>query len=57
VVNIGWFGAQAFLEWQSKEYQNTTISLTADKLTFNKVSKICKEKTGLKMPATFSVIA
>jgi uncharacterized protein YbjT (DUF2867 family) len=57
VVDIGWFGAQAFLEWQSKEYRNTAISLAADELTFNEANKICKEKTGFEMPATFSVVA
>ena len=57
VVDIGWFGAQAFLEWQSQAYRNAAISLAAEKLTFNEASKICKEKTGFGMPATSSIVA
>ena len=57
VVDIGWFGAQAFLECQSKEYRNTAISLAADELTFNEASNICKEKTGFGMPATSGIVA
>jgi nucleoside-diphosphate-sugar epimerase len=56
-VDVGWFGAQAFVKSQSKEYRNTAISLAADELTFNEASRICKEKAGFEMPTTFSIVA
>ena len=57
VTDIGWFGAQAFLKSQAREYRNTALSLAADELTFNEASKICEEKTGFGMPATASLVA
>jgi uncharacterized protein YbjT (DUF2867 family) len=57
VVDIGWFGAQAFLRSQSKEYRNTAISLAADELTFTEASKVCKEKTGFEMAAMPNIVA
>jgi hypothetical protein len=55
-VDANWFGVEAFVKSQSKEYRNTAISLAADELTFNEASRICKEKAGLEMPATFSIV-
>lgn len=57
VVDIGYFGAQAFLKYGSKEYRNTAISLTADELTFKAASKICKERVGSEIPATPNMVA
>jgi hypothetical protein len=56
-VDVGWFGAQAFVRSQSKEYRNTAISLATDELAFNEASRICKEKVGFEMPTTFSIVA
>ncbi|KAN0103553.1 NAD(P)-binding protein [Hyaloscypha variabilis] len=43
VVDIGWFGAQAFWRCDSKEYRNRSISLAADELTFEEASKLSAE--------------
>jgi len=56
-VDVGWFGAQAFVKSQSNEYRNTAASLATDELTFNEASKIWKEKAGFEMPTTFSIVA
>jgi uncharacterized protein YbjT (DUF2867 family) len=56
VVDIGWFGAQAFWRCDSKEYRNRSISLAADELTFEEASKVCKDKLGYALPAMPNIV-
>jgi uncharacterized protein YbjT (DUF2867 family) len=57
VIDIGWFGAQAFLHSDSKEYRNRAISLAADELTFEEASKICKDRLGYPLPVMPNIVA
>lgn len=53
--DIGHFGAQAFIH--PDEYKGQGIGLAGDNVSFAEASKIFKEKTGQKMPTTFSFLA
>jgi uncharacterized protein YbjT (DUF2867 family) len=53
--DIGFFGAQAFINPTSPEYKNRGISLAGDELSYTEADNLFKEKTGYAMPATFSI--
>ncbi|KAI9037037.1 uncharacterized protein KD926_000904 [Aspergillus affinis] len=54
VGDIGYFEAQAFMN--PHQWENKTLSLASDELTFEQMAKIFKEKTGRDVPTTFSFI-
>ncbi|KAL8774480.1 MAG: hypothetical protein Q9209_000853 [Squamulea sp. 1 TL-2023] len=53
--DVGWFAAQAFLN--PSDYENKSLSLAGDELTFEQANKIFKEKVGYGMPLTFGFLA
>ena len=53
--DIGHFAAQAFIH--PEEYKGQGIGLAGDDLSFAELSKIFEDKTGRKMPTTFSFLA
>ena len=55
LADVGHFVAQAFLN--PNEYNNRTLSLAGDELTYAQAEKVFREKTGNKLPATFGFIA
>jgi uncharacterized protein YbjT (DUF2867 family) len=46
--DIGWFAAQSFLN--PEEYRSKSIQLAGDKLSFDEVAKIYREKMGRSLP-------
>lgn len=56
-ADIGFFGAQGFLQPESPDYRNKAISLAGDELTFDTANKIFTEKMGYSMPTTFEFFA
>lgn len=55
--DIGFFGAQAFLQPENPEYKNKAISLAGDELTFGQLSKVFRERMGYEIPTTFEFLA
>lgn len=55
--DIGFFGAQAFMRAESKEFKNTKIGLAGDELNFSEMKSIFEKKTGEKMPETYAFVA
>lgn len=55
--DIGFFGAQAFLQPESPEYKDKAISLAGDELTFKQVKQVFREKFGYEIPTTFEFLA
>lgn len=54
--DIGHFAAQSFLQPESAQWKNNTLSLAGDELTYDEFKKIYQEKTGEKLPTTFRLI-
>lgn len=52
--DIGFFGAEAFL--YPEAYQNKSLSLAGDELTYDQMALIFKQKTGQSIPATFQIL-
>ena len=55
--DIGVLSANAFLQSDSPDYRNKSISVAGDELTYEQADKIFKEKTGQPMPSTYGFIA
>jgi hypothetical protein len=55
--DVGFFGAQAFIDADSPEYKNKSVSLAGDELTFEEMKGIFEKKTGETLPTTYSFIA
>lgn len=55
--DIGFFGAQAFLQPENPDYKNKAISLAGDDLTFDQINEVFKEKLGYPTPTTFEFLA
>jgi hypothetical protein len=55
--DVGFFGAQAFINADSAEYKNKSISLAGDELTFSEMKTIFEKKTGETLPTTYSFLA
>ncbi|KAK6499787.1 hypothetical protein TWF481_010145 [Arthrobotrys musiformis] len=53
-TDIGFFAAEAFIK--PDEYKGQKISLAGDELTYEEFKKIFEQKTGEKLPTTFSII-
>ncbi|KAL5360727.1 nucleoside-diphosphate-sugar epimerase family protein [Aspergillus floccosus] len=49
--DIGFFGAEAFMHPQ--EYQNKSLSLAGDELTYDQFAQIFQQKTGEPIPSTY----
>jgi uncharacterized protein YbjT (DUF2867 family) len=52
--DIGFFGAEAFTH--PEEYQNKSLSLAGDELTYDQFAQIFQQKTGRPIPTTFRFI-
>ncbi|KAF3925897.1 hypothetical protein ABW20_dc0104817 [Dactylellina cionopaga] len=52
--DIGFFATEAFMK--PNEYKGKRISLAGDELTYGQFKTIFEQKTGEKLPATFSLI-
>jgi uncharacterized protein YbjT (DUF2867 family) len=55
--DVGVFGAQAFLNADSAEFKNKSISLASDELTFDEMKAIFEKKTGQMLPMTYAFVA
>jgi hypothetical protein len=55
--DVGVFGAQAFIDADSAEYKNKSISLAGDELTFDEMKAIFEKKTSATLPTTYAFIA
>jgi hypothetical protein len=55
--DVGFFGAQAFLNADSQEYKNKSLALAGDELTFGEMKAIFEKKTGETLPTTYAWIA
>lgn len=55
--DIGFFAAQSFLNPDSAQYKNKSISLAGDELTFKEFKEIFEKKTGETLPTTYWFIA
>jgi uncharacterized protein YbjT (DUF2867 family) len=55
--DIGYFGAQAFLQHDSADFKNVSISLASEAMTLAEVNALCQEKTGKPLPTTFDFMA
>ena len=55
--DIGFFGAQAFLQPENPEYKNKAIGLAGDDLTFGQLSQVFRERVGYEIPTTFEFVA
>ena len=55
--DIGFFGAQAFLQPENPEYKNNAISLAGDELTFGQLNQLFRERLGYEAPTTFGFVA
>lgn len=55
--DIGFFGAQAFLQPENPDYRNKAISLAGDDLTFDQLNDIFKKELGYPIPTTFDFLA
>jgi uncharacterized protein YbjT (DUF2867 family) len=55
--DIGFFAAQAFLEHDGSLYQNKTISLAGDALSFQQFRELFEKQTGEKLPMTYRSVA
>lgn len=53
--DIGVFAAKAFME--SDSYNEKSISLAGDELTYDQLSAVFKEKTGSEVPQTWGILA
>lgn len=54
--DIGFFGAQAFLQPESPDYKNKAIGLAGDELTFGQVNQVFRERLGYEVPTTFEFV-
>ncbi|KAF1966494.1 putative nucleoside-diphosphate-sugar epimerase [Bimuria novae-zelandiae CBS 107.79] len=54
--DIGHFAAQSFLQPESQQWRNNSLSLAGDELTYAEYAKIYREKTGEKLPTTYRFI-
>jgi uncharacterized protein YbjT (DUF2867 family) len=55
--DIGFFAAQSFINANSDEYKNKSISLAGDELTFDQWKTIFEQKTGETLPTTYVFVA
>ena len=55
--DVGWFGAQAFIDPKAKEYANAAMAVAGDSLTYEQAADIFKQKTKQAMPTTYDTIA
>ena len=55
--DIGFFGAQAFLQPESPDYRNQAISLAGDEVTFVQLNQIFQDRLGYNVPTTFEFLA
>jgi len=54
--DIGWFGAQALTRPEDARYQNQSISLAGDCLTYEEIQRIHQEVCGTSVPTTYSAV-
>ncbi len=52
--DIGFFGAEAFMH--PEEYQNRSLSLAGDELTYDQFAQIFQQKTGQPIPLTYQFL-
>ena len=57
VADIGYFGAQAFINPSSPEFANTAITLAGDNLTFDQAAEAFRESSGKTLPTTYDAVA
>lgn len=55
--DIGFFAAQSFINANSDEYKNKSISLAGDELTFDEWKTVFEQKTGETLPTTYVFVA
>ncbi|KAI9839260.1 MAG: hypothetical protein M1819_003254 [Sarea resinae] len=55
-ADIGFFGAQAFLNPEAAEYRDRAIGLAGDELTFDEANAVFAEKVGSPIPTTFGFL-
>ena len=55
--DVGWFGAQAFINPASKAYANAEVALAGDSLTYDQALQVFQQKTGQMMPTTYNTVA
>jgi hypothetical protein len=55
--DIGFFAAQAFLKHKDPIYQNRSMSLAGDVLSFQQFKEIFGKKTSEKLPTTYQFVA
>lgn len=55
--DVGWFGAQAFINPASKAYANAEVALAGDSLTYDQALQVFQQKTGQMMPTTYDTVA
>ena len=56
-IDIGSWGAAAFLESDTPVYHNKGISLAGDNLTFREANEIFERETGMPIPVTYGWLA
>lgn len=54
VKDIGWFAAQSFIH--PDQYNQRSIGLAGDDISYNDADKVFQEKTGQAIPATFGAV-
>ena len=54
--DIGKLGAAAFLEADDQSYQNVSLNIAGDRLTFDELNAKFQAKTGHPVPTTYSFI-
>ena len=55
--DIGFFAAQSFINANSTDYKNKSISLAGDELNFSELKTIFEQKTGETLPTTYVFVA
>jgi uncharacterized protein YbjT (DUF2867 family) len=57
VKDIGYFAMYAFMDPTGEEYKNKAISLGGDELSFQQARQVFKDKMGVELPTTWSILA
>jgi hypothetical protein len=55
--DVGFFGAQSFINADSEQFRNQSIGLAGDELTFSEMKTIFEKKTRETLPTTYIFVA